>query len=53
MSRVDARREHQLDGKRHPWRGEVELVFGEPIRFAWDTNYAVATERLEAAVEAL
>ncbi len=47
MSRLDAR----LPG--YPWRGEVELVFGEPIHFAWDTDHAVATERLEAAVEAL
>jgi long-chain acyl-CoA synthetase len=35
------------------WRGEVELVFGDPIQFAWDTDHAVATERLEAAVAAL
>ena len=47
MSRFDAR----TPG--HPWRGEVELVFGEPIHFAWDTEHAVATQRLEAAVEAL
>ena len=53
MSRLDARREPAFAGMRLPWRGEVELVFGEPIRFAWDTNHAVATERLEAAVEAL
>jgi long-chain acyl-CoA synthetase len=53
MSRLDARREPQLAGQRLPWRGEVELVFGDPIHFAWDTNHSVATERLEAAVEAL
>jgi 1-acyl-sn-glycerol-3-phosphate acyltransferase len=53
MSRLDARREQRLAGQRLPWRGEVELVFGDPINFAWDTNHAVATERLEAAVEAL
>ncbi len=35
------------------WRGDVELVFGDPIHFAWDTDHAVATERLEAAVAAL
>lgn len=35
------------------WRGQVELVFGEPIHFAWDTDHTVATQRLEAAVEAL
>ncbi|HTI29587.1 MAG TPA: AMP-binding protein, partial [Methylomirabilota bacterium] len=53
MSRIDARREPAYAGQRLPWRGEVELVFGDPIHFAWDTNHAVATERLEAAVEAL
>jgi long-chain acyl-CoA synthetase len=35
------------------WRGKVELVFGDPIHFAWDTDHTVATERLEVAVEAL
>jgi len=53
MSRIDARREPGYAGQRLPWRGEVELVFGDPVHFAWDTNHAVATERLEAAVEAL
>jgi long-chain acyl-CoA synthetase len=53
MSRLDARREPGFAGQRLPWRGEVELVFGDPIHFAWDTNHGVATERLEAAVEAL
>ena len=53
MSRLDARREPALAGKRLPWRGEVELVFGEPIHFAWDTDHIAATERLEAAVAAL
>lgn len=40
-------------GAPRSWRGDVELVFGDPIHFAWDTDHAVATERLEAAVEAL
>ena len=40
-------------GQRLPWRGEVELVFGDPIHFAWDTDHLVATQRLEAAVAAL
>jgi long-chain acyl-CoA synthetase len=35
------------------WRGQVELVYGEPIHFAWDTDHTVATQRLQAAVEAL
>ena len=47
MSRLDAR----VPG--YPWRGEVELVFGEPIHFAWDTDHAAATRRLEEAVAAL
>jgi len=38
---------------RRSWRGEIELVFGNPIQFGWDTDHAVATERLEAAVAAL
>ncbi len=41
------------NGAPRSWRGEVELVFGDPIHFAWDTDHAVATERLEAAVAAL
>jgi len=53
MSRVDARRDPAFAGQRLPWRGEVELVFGDPIEFAWDTDHLVATQRLEAAVEAL
>jgi long-chain acyl-CoA synthetase len=47
MSRLDA----STPGL--PWRGEVELVFGEPIHFAWDANYDMATDRLEEAVAAL
>ena len=53
MSRLDSRGELPTDGRRHPWRGEVELVFGAPIRFAWDTDHAAATARLEEAVAAL
>ena len=53
MSRLDARREPALAGERFPWRGEVELVFGDPIHFAWDTDHLAATQQLEAAVAAL
>jgi long-chain acyl-CoA synthetase len=63
MSRLDLRRGEggsgivagADDGGRsdHPWRGEVELVFGDPIRFAWDTDHQAATDRVEAAVAAL
>lgn len=49
-SRLDAEAPR---GAPRSWRGEVELVFGDPIHFAWDTDHAVATERLEAAVAAL
>ncbi|MEP7040978.1 MAG: AMP-binding protein [Chloroflexota bacterium] len=35
------------------WRGQVELVFGEPIHFAWDIDHLVATQQIEAAVAAL
>jgi long-chain acyl-CoA synthetase len=61
MSRLDLRRGERGtgivaadgNGKSHPWRGEVELVFGDPIRFAWDTDHQVATDRVEQAVAAL
>ncbi|HEV8252674.1 MAG TPA: AMP-binding protein [Candidatus Limnocylindria bacterium] len=53
MSRLDARREEGFSGESLPWRGEVELVFGDPIQFAWDTDHLVATQQLEAAVAAL
>ncbi|HET7678435.1 MAG TPA: AMP-binding protein [Candidatus Limnocylindrales bacterium] len=47
MSLVDARRPGA------PLRGEVELVFGRPLRFDADTDPVAATEALQAAVEAL
>jgi len=53
MSRIDSRGELPADGRRHPWRGEVELAFGAPIHFAWDTDHAAATATLEEAVAAL
>jgi long-chain acyl-CoA synthetase len=63
MSRLDLRRGERLNGGSaadangngvsHPWRGEVELVFGDPIHFAWGTDHEMATERLEEAVAAL
>jgi long-chain acyl-CoA synthetase len=45
MSRVDA--------PGNPWRGDVEVVFGEPIRFDSDADYQLATKRLEQAVASL
>jgi len=53
MSRLDARRDPAFADQHLPWRGEVELVFGDPIHFAWDTDHLVATQQLEAAVAAL
>ena len=53
MSRLDARRDPAFADQRLPWRGEVELVFGDPITFAWDADHLVATQQLEAAVAAL
>ena len=42
-----------LDRMGWPLRGDVEVVFGDPIRFAGDTDPNEATRRLEAAVAAL
>lgn len=59
MSRLDLRRGERLNGEgdgngtHHPWRGEVELIFGDPIHFDWGTDHQLATDRLEQAVAAL
>ena len=42
-----------LDRKGWPLRGDVEVVFGDPMMFASDTDPAEATRRIEAAVAAL
>jgi len=47
-----------LDRKWEParsngWRGDVEVVFGEPIYFTAGTSPSEATAKLEAAVAAL
>jgi hypothetical protein len=47
MSRIDTRR------RGSPWRGDVEIVFGEPMRFDGDVDPADATRQLEEAVAAL
>jgi 1-acyl-sn-glycerol-3-phosphate acyltransferase len=36
-----------------PLRGDIEVVFGDPITFASGTDPIVATQRLEAAVAGL
>ena len=56
--RLTVHRYSRLDSGAPPdaprsWRGEVELIFGDPIHFAWDADHAAATARLEAAVTAL
>ena len=43
----------RLDAKGSPWRGNVELIFGEPIRFDADADPVEVTTRLEEAVRAL
>ena len=35
------------------WRGEVEVVFGKPMRFAIDADPTQATAEIRAAIEAL
>jgi len=42
-----------LDRKGWPLRGDVEVVFGDPITFPSDTDPSEATRRIEAAVAAL
>jgi long-chain acyl-CoA synthetase len=57
MSWVDAywpgRKRPNLNGTKAAPRGDVEVVFGEPIWFSSDTDPAVATTRLEEALGAL
>jgi long-chain acyl-CoA synthetase len=43
----------RIDGRGGSLRGEVEVVFGEPLRFDADTDAATATTIMEAAVAAL
>jgi hypothetical protein len=35
------------------WRGDVDVIYGEPIWFSSDTTPAQATDRLEEALAAL
>jgi long-chain acyl-CoA synthetase len=46
-SRID------MDKPGIPWRGDLELVFGKPLRFGPDADPTEATEQVRAAVEAL
>jgi long-chain acyl-CoA synthetase len=40
-------------GRSNGWRGDVEVVFGDPMYFASGTNVNEATAKLQAAVAAL
>jgi long-chain acyl-CoA synthetase len=51
FSRFDA--DTSAPGRRKAWRGDVEVVFGAPIRFPWGTDHDAATRELEVAVAAL
>ena len=42
-----------MKGPAIPWRGDLELVFGKPMRFGPDADPTEATEQVRAAVEAL
>jgi long-chain acyl-CoA synthetase len=51
--KIRINRMSRLDSRGSPWRGDVELIFGEPIRFDADADPSAATTRLEEAVRAL
>ncbi|HSW94668.1 MAG TPA: AMP-binding protein [Patescibacteria group bacterium] len=51
--KVKIRKMALVDRMGWPLRGDVEVVFGDPITFASGTDPSVATKRLEAAVAAL
>ena len=49
--RTHSRMDEDTEGT--AWRGEVEVVFGEPLRFAIDADPTQATAEIRAAIEAL
>lgn len=53
--RLKVKRHSRIDMKAPgvPWRGDLEIVFGKPLRFGPEEDAAEATERVRAAVEAL
>jgi long-chain acyl-CoA synthetase len=51
--KIHINRMSRLDSGRSAWRGDVELVFGKPIRFDADADPTAATTVLEKAVLAL
>jgi long-chain acyl-CoA synthetase len=51
--KININRMSRLDAPGSSWRGDVEVVFGEPMWLDADTDPATATTRLEEAVRAL
>lgn len=53
--RLKVHRHSRIDMKAPgvPWRGDLEIVFGEPLRFGPEDDAVAATERVRQAVEAL
>ena len=50
-TRTHSRVDEDTDGT--AWRGEVEVVFGKPLRFGIDADPTQATAEIRAAIEAL
>jgi long-chain acyl-CoA synthetase len=53
--RLKVHRHSRIDMKAPgvPWRGDLEIVFGKPLRFGPDVDPVDATEQVRQAVEAL
>lgn len=51
--KVKIHRMSRIDAAGAPLRGDVELLFGDPIYFTAGTDANAATSQLEAAVAAL
>ncbi len=51
--KIHINRMSRLDGPGPSWRGDVEVVFGDPMWLDADADPVAATTRLEAAVRAL
>ena len=53
--RLKVHRHSRIDMKAPgvPWRGDLEIAFGAPLRFGPDVDPVEATEQVRAAVEAL
>ena len=51
--KIHIHRMSRVDSAGSTWRGDVEVVFGEPLRFDADADPVAATTRLEEAVRSL